>query len=226
MGIGASTFARLKGRDVESHAARDRRPPPAPRARSSRRRRCGHGARDRTSRRPAAARPPGFGALLDIIIAQQVSTASARAIRERLVAAAAPLSPETILAMDDSALRGAGLSRPKVLHVRGIAAALASGALDLDALARRPDEEAIAELVKLKGIGRWSAEVYLLFCLQRPDVLPAEDLALLVAAQRLKRLEQRPTPAELRRMAEPWRPWRSIASRLLWHWYREAPVEG
>ncbi len=175
---------------------------------------------------PPRARPPGFGALLDIIIAQQVSTASARAIRERLVAAAAPLSPETILAMDDSALRGAGLSRPKVLHVRGIAAALASGALDLDALARRPDEEAIAELVKLKGIGRWSAEVYLLFCLQRPDVLPAEDLALLVAAQRLKRLEQRPTPAELRRMAEPWRPWRSIASRLLWHWYREAPVEG
>ncbi|MEX2010134.1 MAG: DNA-3-methyladenine glycosylase 2 family protein, partial [Dongiaceae bacterium] len=96
--------------------------------------------------------------------------------------------------------------------------------LDLDAVAALDDDSAIAALTRIKGVGRWSAEVYLLFCLQRPDVLPADDLALLVAAQRLKGYEQRPTAAALRAAAEPWRPWRSVAARLLWHFYSRAPV--
>jgi DNA-3-methyladenine glycosylase II len=101
---------------------------------------------------------------------------------------------------------------------------VADGKLDLRAIARRPDEEAIATLVQVRGFGRWSAEVYLLFCLGRPDVLPADDLALLAAAQRVKRLPERPTPNQFRALAEPWRPWRSVAPRLLWHYYRRAPL--
>ncbi len=173
---------------------------------------------------PSRGRPPGFAALLDIIIAQQVSVASARAIRARLAAAAAPLTPPAFLALDDAALRTVGFSRQKVAYGRGLARMIDAGTLDLDALARMDDEAAIAAITEVKGLGRWSAEVYLLFCLHRPDVMPADDLALLVAAQRLKGLEARPSPRALRDMAEAWRPWRSVAARLLWHYYAGAPV--
>jgi DNA-3-methyladenine glycosylase II len=173
---------------------------------------------------PRRGREPGFGALLDIIIAQQVSVAAARAIRARLTAAADPLIPDTFLALDDAALRAVGFSRQKMEYGRGLAQMIADGRLDLDALARLDDEAAIAAITEVKGLGRWSAEVYLLFCLHRPDVMPADDLALLVAVERLKGLEARPTPKALRAMAETWRPWRSIAARLLWHYYAGAPV--
>jgi DNA-3-methyladenine glycosylase II len=173
---------------------------------------------------PSRARPPGFGTLLQIIIGQQLSTASAEAIWRRLVAAVEPLTPEGFLALDDDGLRAIGFSRAKVLYGRGLAQMVAEGRLDLAALADQPDEEVIKALVEIRGFGRWSAEIYLLFCLARPDVLPADDLALLVAAQRIKGLRERPTAKEFRTLAEPWRPWRSVAARLLWHFYRRAPL--
>src|SRR5690606_3713842 len=107
---------------------------------------------------------------------------------------------------------------------RGLAHALTSGALDLEALEQMADEEAIAALIGLKGIGRWTAEIYLLFALERPDVFPADDLAVAVAAQRLKGLETRPSGRSLRAMAEAWRPHRSAAARFLWHYYRHPGV--
>lgn len=173
---------------------------------------------------PPRGRPPGFAALLDIIIAQQVSVASARAIRGRLNLAADPLTPDSFLALDDAALRAVGFSRQKTAYGRGLAEMLADGRLDLDAVAAMDDEAAIAAITAVKGLGRWSAEVYLLFCLHRPDVMPADDLALLVAVERLKRLPARPSAKALRAMADSWRPWRSVAARLLWHYYAGAPV--
>lgn len=173
---------------------------------------------------PPRARPAGFAGLLNILVAQQVSAAAARAIWGRLVAGGPP-TPVRFLAYDDARLKAIGLSRQKIAYGRGLAADVAAGRLDLDAVAALDDDAAIAALTRIKGVGRWSAEVYLLFCLQRPDVLPADDLALLVAAQRLKGYEQRPTAAGLRAAAEPWRPWRSVAARLLWHYYSRAPGE-
>ncbi len=174
---------------------------------------------------PSRARAPGFASLLNIILAQQVSTASARAIWARLQAAADPLTPESFLALDEATLRAVGFSRQKMVYGRALAEEIAENRLDLEALAGLDDEAAIAALVRVKGIGRWTAEIYLLFCLNRPDVLPADDLALLLATQRLKRLPVRPTAAQLRAMAEPWRPWRSVAARLLWQVYRQPPIE-
>ncbi len=170
---------------------------------------------------PPRRAPVGFPALLDIIVSQQVSAAAADAIMARLVAVldGGP-TPAGVLALGEAALRRAGLSRQKIRYSQGLAADLAAGRLDLDAVARLPDDAAVAALTRVKGIGRWSAEIYLLFALQRPDVLPADDLALMLAAQRLKGLAARPTPAALRAMGETWRPWRSVASRLLWHYYR------
>lgn len=167
----------------------------------------------------------GFAGLLHIIVGQQVSIASANAIWGRLSTLCDPLTPAKLLAFDEAALRGAGLSRQKALYARAMAQAIADGTIDLDGLGGYDDEAAIAALMDLKGIGRWSAEIYLLFGLGRADVLPADDLALLIAAQRLKRLEQRPSAKELRAIGEAWRPWRSVAARMLWHWYRNAPKE-
>ncbi|MFN4090505.1 MAG: DNA-3-methyladenine glycosylase family protein [Alphaproteobacteria bacterium] len=172
---------------------------------------------------PFELREPGFPTLLRAIVAQQVSAASARAIWARIEAALAPVCAAGFLALDDAAVRGLGLSRPKAAYARGLAEAIAAGRLDVAALERLPDEAVLAELVRLKGIGRWSAEVYLLFALGRPDVWPAHDLALAIAVQRIKRLDVRPGVAEMDRLAAAWRPWRGVAARLLWHYYRTMP---
>jgi len=164
-------------------------------------------------------REAGFEALLGAIVSQQVSKAAAATIWGRLEAAAAPLGPETVFALDEDALRGVGLSRQKAAYARGLAEAVMTGAIDLDGLDRQPDADIIAELVRLKGIGRWSAEIYLLFALGRPDAFPADDLALMIGAQRLKRLEARPNRNGLMEIAEAWRPWRGAAALLLWHYY-------
>ena len=124
------------------------------------------------------------------------------------------------LTLSDQALRAAGLSRPKAAYARGLARAVVGGGIDLDRLGAQDDQAAAAALMALKGIGRWSADIYLLSALGRPDVWPADDLALMVAVQRLKRLEGRPTRAEMERIAEPWRPWRAVAARMLWQDYR------
>jgi DNA-3-methyladenine glycosylase II len=164
-------------------------------------------------------REAGFEALLGAIVAQQVSKAAAATIWGRLARAADPLSPETVLALDEDALRAVGLSRQKSGYARGLAEAVLTGTVDLDGLDRQEDAEVVAELVRLKGIGRWSAEIYLLFALGRPDAFPADDLALMIGAQRLKRLDVRPDRNGLMEIAEGWRPWRGAAALLLWHYY-------
>lgn len=169
---------------------------------------------------PPRRRPKGFPGLIGSVVAQQVSAASARAIWTRLEAAG-PLTPVRFLMLSDAELRAVGFSRQKVLYARGLAQAIATGILNFRRLHRLPDEEAIAELMTLKGIGRWTAEVYLLFGLQRLDVWPADDLALQLGVQRLKRLTHRPDRAALVALAEPWRPWRGVAARFLWHYYHQ-----
>lgn len=166
------------------------------------------------------AREPGFPTLLNIMVSQQLSRASAEAIWGRLEAACRPLSAARFLTLSDEAVRATGLSRQKAGHARAMARALADGRVELARLASLDDRAAAAALVTLKGIGPWSAEIYLLSALGRPDVWPADDLALMVAVQRLKRLAERPTRPEMERIAEPWRPWRAVAARMLWHYYR------
>lgn len=161
--------------------------------------------------------PDGFVAIRDAIVAQQISTHAAAAITARMVAAG--LDDEAgINAADDDALRAAGLSRPKARYLRGVAQA----GVDWAALRDMPDEDAIATLVALPGIGRWTAEIYLKFALGRADAFAAGDLALAEAARLLYDLPERPGPAALTALAQPWRPWRSVAARGLWAYYRVA----
>lgn len=169
---------------------------------------------------PLRYRPPGFATLLRIIVAQQVSLASAQAIWDRLEAACRPLEPAALLRFDEDALRALGLSRQKAHYARSLAGLLGDGALDLAALEALDDEAAIRALTRVKGLGRWSAEVYLLFSLGRPDVWPADDVGLMIGAQRLKGLAARPDAKAMRTLAEPWRPLRGVAARLLWHYRR------
>lgn len=169
---------------------------------------------------PRRRRKPGFPGLLHIVVAQQVSAQSAAAIIGRLDAAVRPLTPAGFLALDDAALRAIGLSRQKMRYGRALAEDILAGRLKPRAVARMDDAEAIAHLSRAKGIGRWSAEIYLLFALNRPDVWPADDLAVQVAAQRLKGLAERPGRDAMDALAEPWRPYRSAAARFLWHLYR------
>lgn len=171
---------------------------------------------------PLWARPPGFSTLIYIILEQQVSLASARAAYDRLLALADPLTPVSFLALDDAALRAAGFSRQKTAYGRHLAQAVLSGQLDLEALAGLDDEDVRARLTAVKGIGRWTADVYLLMALLRPDVWPIGDLALVTAVQRLKRLEQRPSGETMIDMGEAWRPWRAVAARLFWVHYLAA----
>lgn len=168
---------------------------------------------------PLWAREPGFPALILIILEQQVSLASARAAFNRLLAVATPLTPDRFLQLDDETLRTAGFSRQKMGYGRQLAQAIVSGEFDLAGLATLPDAAARAALVARKGIGLWTADVYLLMCLGRPDIWPVGDLGLLVAVQTVKGLARRPTAVEMVELAEPWRPWRAVAARLLWHHY-------
>jgi|SRR5919112_3058364 DNA-3-methyladenine glycosylase II len=177
---------------------------------------------------PMWEREPGFPALVLTILEQKISLDSARAVFDRLLALAPALTPRALLALDDSALRLAGFSRQKALYCKLAARSIVEGHLDLDALERLDDDAARASLVALKGVGPWTADVYLLRCLRRPDVWPSGDLALALAAREVKRLASRPTPVELDALAEPWRPWRSVAARILWSHYlnrsgRDAP---
>jgi len=168
---------------------------------------------------PMWRRRPGFPTLVHIILEQQVSLASAQAAFDRLLAAAAPLTPERFLTFDDAALKRIGFSRQKTAYVRHLSQAIVEGRFRPAALSRMDDESARAELLQLKGIGPWSADIYLLMALRRPDVWPSGDLALAAAAQQVKRLRSRPTPEDMERLGEAWRPWRAVAARMLWHYY-------
>ncbi len=169
-------------------------------------------------------RKPGFPGLVRIVVGQQVSAGAARAIAERLDAAVSPITPAAMLKATDARLRKAGLSRAKIVYLRGLARAIEEGALNLDAIARQDDAEATASLRAHKGIGRWSAELYLLFSLRRPDVWPAGDLAVRAAVKRLKKLRALPDEKRMDHIAEPWRPYRSAAALFLWHYYRHPGV--
>lgn len=173
---------------------------------------------------PDRSRPPGFASLLRAIVGQQISSAAAAALWTRIVAAIDPLTPEAVARLDLDDLRGLGLSRQKALYAQGLARDLLDRRIDLDLVPTLEDEAAIAHLIQIKGIGRWSAEIYLLFALNRPDVFPAGDLALQIAMQRLKQLRRRPEPKRLIKLVEPWRPYRGAAAQFLWHYYKAPPV--
>lgn len=167
-------------------------------------------------------RPPGFEGLAWIVVGQQVSTASAAAIWGRLRTLIEPPTPETFLTLSDEVLRGAGLSAGKVRTIRAVATEIAEHRLPLDRLQDLPADEAHALLTKVKGIGPWTADVYLLFCLGHPDAFPAGDLAVQEAARLAYSLESRPDAKALTVLAEQWRPWRGVAAKVLWAYYRIA----
>jgi DNA-3-methyladenine glycosylase II len=170
-------------------------------------------------------RPPGFPTLLRIILGQQVSTRAAAAMWTKLeTALGGAVTPAAICGSDDDLLRACGFSRQKMVYARGLARDVVEERLDLARVARLRDAAAIAALTRVKGIGAWSAEIYLLFALQRADVFPAGDLALQIAFQRLKRLDQRPDAGGLRVATESWRPHRGAAAHLLWHAYANPPL--
>ncbi len=164
-------------------------------------------------------RKPGFASLIRIILEQQVSLASARASFDRLKATVSPLTPQGFLELSDARLKSCGFSRQKTAYGRNLATAITEGSLELNRLETMADQNVRAELVKIKGIGPWTANIYLLTVLRRPDIWPREDLALTLAIQKLKRMKNRPTPQELEMLSDAWKPWRAVAARLLWHYY-------
>jgi DNA-3-methyladenine glycosylase II len=169
---------------------------------------------------PPRPRPRGYQTLLRTIVGQQVSVAAAAAVWNRLEAAlGAGCDPQALMAASEDALRACGLSRQKQGYARSLAALVTSGALDLSALPA-DDEAAIAQLVQVKGIGRWSAEIYLLFAEGRPDIWPAGDLAVQIEIGRILGLVERPSEAVVRTLAEPWRPHRGAAAIMAWHHYK------
>ncbi len=163
---------------------------------------------------------PGFASLASVIVSQQVSRASADAIFGRLTRLVDPLTPEAVAILDDAVFREAGFSRPKQKALVSAALAVKDG-LDLSALETLPAEEAIARLVAVPGIGPWTAEVYLLFAVGHADVFPSRDLALQVAVGNALGMEGRPDARTVAAIAESWSPWRGVAARLLWAFYRE-----
>ncbi|MFH7027924.1 MAG: DNA-3-methyladenine glycosylase family protein [Heteroscytonema crispum UTEX LB 1556] len=174
---------------------------------------------DTLGKPPFWVREPGFATLIHIILEQQVSLASASSVFTRLQAIISPVTPEKFLQLDDSQLKRIGFSRQKTVYGRSLAQAIITGQLDLAALGTMDDEHVRATLKKLKGIGDWTVDIYLLMALRRPDSYPKGDLGLILAVQKVKNLENRPKPEELVEIAEIWRPWRAVATRLLWHYY-------
>ena len=164
----------------------------------------------------------GFAGLVGIIISQQVSVASAQAIAARVRAGIVPLEPAALLGVDDAGMRACGLSMPKIRALRALAAALHEGRLALDALSGMAPEEAHRALVAVKGIGPWTADVFLLLCLGHPDAWPVGDIALQEAARLALKLKARPDARGLEKIGERWRPWRGVAARILWSYYAVA----
>lgn len=165
-------------------------------------------------------RPPGFEGLAWIVTGQQLSTASAAAIWGRVRPLFDTHSPEAFLRLSDEALRGAGLSAGKIGTLRAAASAILDGHLPLHRLPDLPADEAHRLLTGVKGIGPWTADIYLLFCLGHPDAFPSGDLAVQEAARLAYGLERRPDPKTLTALAERWRPWRGVAAKVLWAHYR------
>ena len=165
-------------------------------------------------------RPPGFEGLAWIVVGQQVSTASAAAIWGRLRTILEPATPQRFLELSDETLRAAGLSAGKVRTLRAVATEVIEGRLPLGELHHCPADEAHGLLTRVKGIGPWTADIYLLFCLGHSDAFPSGDLAVQEAARLAYGLEQRPDAKALNALAESWRPWRGVAAKVLWAYYQ------
>ena len=167
--------------------------------------------------------PSGFGGLMRSICGQQISVYAARAIWLRLEAATPSMEPADFLKLTDEELRAVGLSASKMKYGRSLATDIVEGRIDFAVLETLDDAAAIAMLTQAKGIGPWTAEIYLMFAHARPDIMPGLDLGLWIAAQHLKKLRKRPDAKALLKIAEQWRPWRSAAALLLWHYRRNMP---
>jgi DNA-3-methyladenine glycosylase II len=172
---------------------------------------------------PFWVREAGFATLIQIILEQQVSVASASKVFARLQAAISPITPENFLILDNDEIKKIGFSRQKAVYGFELAQSIVAGEVDLTSFDTMDDEDIRTILKKLKGIGDWTVDIYLLFALRRSDSLPKGDLALAIAIQKLKQLEHRPKPQEIEAIAEIWRPWRGVATRLLWHYYLHKP---
>ncbi len=171
------------------------------------------------SRRPSFAPRDPFHALVRAVLSQQLSTKAADTIERRVVELLGGLeavSPAAMVAVDPVALRAAGVSGPKISYLRDLAAHVMDGRLDLHGLTHKTDDEIVTEITAIKGFGRWSAEMFLMFCLHRPDVFPVGDLGIVKGVQILTGMKRRPKPRTMTRAAELWRPHRSVASWYLW----------
>ncbi len=168
---------------------------------------------------PLWARKPCFSTLIHIILEQQVSLASAMAMYRRLKDKLVLFTPKHFLEVGPSYLRSLGITRQKAVYCMNVAEAILEGHLDLKALSRMDDPAAVNALTQIKGIGPWTADIYLLMALRRPDVWPSGDIALLNTVRKVKGLKRNPPPSTLAAIAEDWRPFRSVAARMLWHHY-------
>jgi DNA-3-methyladenine glycosylase II len=168
-------------------------------------------------------RPPGFQTLVQIILEQQVSLAAGRSAYGRLERVAGAVTPEAIARLDEVTLRSAGLTRQKSRYIRELAQAIVAGEFDPSALSGMDDDDAHTALIKLKGVGAWTANIYLLMALGRSDIWPSGDLALVAALREVKRMRSTPNLERIRRITNGWRPWRAVAARVLWHHYLSTP---
>lgn len=166
---------------------------------------------------PMWARRPGFATLLRIVLEQQVSLVSARAMFNRLTLNISPFTPENFIDCGEAYLRSLGMTRQKAHYAIQVAESFRHGHLKL--ISRLSDEDAHARLTSIKGVGPWTANIYLLMALRRQDIWPDGDIALASAVMRIRKMKQRPSFVDLSRMAERWRPYRSVAARMLWHYY-------
>ena len=168
---------------------------------------------------PQWKREPGFATLIQIILEQQVSSASAKATFIKLSAAITNLTPESFLTLDDIQLKAIGFSRQKIRYGRELAHAIIDGQLDLNSLEKLDDLAIRKKLTQIKGIGDWTVDMYLMMALQRQDVFPSKDLAVAIAVKEIKNLSERPKTTQLESIAEVWQPYRAIATKILWHYY-------
>ncbi|MBC7902837.1 MAG: DNA-3-methyladenine glycosylase 2 family protein [Gemmatimonadaceae bacterium] len=174
---------------------------------------------DRFGHPPMWTRPANFESLIHIILEQQVSLASALAALNKLKEKIGIITPQSLLALSDEELRACYFSRQKTLYARHLASSILSQDLIIDALENMPDDQVRIQLKKIKGIGDWTADVFLMFALQRADIFPIGDLALVNAMRKVKNLQPAASKEQLLQIAESWRPHRSVASMILWHFY-------